>query len=102
MVSCLILSHKTIPLVTRRTILEAMLMLIDFEFAESTNDTTCVYLWNVKKKKVWQSALHLEFAGIDVGYGFGKQKKEAKEDAERILCIRNSMANKYEAEGERK
>lgn len=50
-----------------------------------------IFLWNVPKTAVWQAALDFELTNILTGYGNGKIKKEAENDAWQVLYKRLAL-----------
>lgn len=91
MVGCLILSYQLIEKSTIKLILNSLLQYKDYEVLKKSNKKSVVFLWHATKQDVWQSALDLEFAGIHVGYGFGRCKREAKDNASSILLKRHNF-----------
>ncbi|WP_164670011.1 hypothetical protein [Virgibacillus doumboii] len=85
MVSCLILYHDSITNLTKIMILRAIFLDKEFEIDIVDAGTTVIYIWNVNKMAIWQAALALETTNIKTGYGFGKRKADAWNDAMRIL-----------------
>ncbi len=66
----------------------------DYEINVIENNTVIIYLWNVNKIEIWQAAHHLESANIIAGYGFGKTKENALNNASNILEKRSDLDKK--------
>lgn len=49
------------------------------------NESLIIYAQQMEKIDVWQTLLNFEIEGITVGYGFGKNKKEAFHQAKKRL-----------------
>jgi len=94
MVSCLILFHSTITSSTKSKILRFMFHEDDYEINVIENNTVIIYLWNVNKIKIWQAALHFESTNMFAGYGFGKTKGKALNNASNILEKRSDLDKK--------
>lgn len=59
---------------------------IEFDIQE--NDKLYIYVYDVEKIKVWQMVLNIECEQIPVGFGFEKEKQEARRQAlERLKLI---------------
>lgn len=56
-----------------------------FEIHVLHRNTVIVYVWNVGRKQIWQAALLFESTDIITGYGFGRWKVEAIENAWDVL-----------------
>ena len=85
MVSCMILYHPTITSLTKSRLLRSIFHKDAFEIEVLDHRTMIIYLWNLQKIDVWQVAALLESVDIQLGYGFGNYKIEAKTDAKDML-----------------
>jgi len=94
MVSCLILFHSTITSLTKCKILRFIFHGDDYEINVIENNTVIIYLWNVKKIKIWQAAVHFESTNMFTGYGFGRTKENALNNANNILEKRSDLDKK--------
>ncbi|GGK03591.1 hypothetical protein GCM10007063_27330 [Lentibacillus kapialis] len=81
MVGCLILYHQTITSLTKIRILRAIFHEEDFEIHVMGSNTVIMYLWNVDKGVILQTALILETEFIETGFGFGNCKRNALKNA---------------------
>lgn len=88
MVSCLILYHPYISHLSITKILRAMFLNYPYETQVINHETTLIYVWEVGKIPIWQAAASFESTEIMVGYGFGKNQKEAHHRAWEIILTR--------------
>jgi hypothetical protein len=81
----MILYHSTITSLTKSRVLRAIFYGEEFEIEVLDAQSMIIYVWNVKKIDIWQAAVLLESADIQLGYGFGDYKIEARRNAEHVL-----------------
>lgn len=89
MVICLSLYHPTVSSLTKCKLLRMTFHEEDYEIDIYNSRTVLIYLWNIDMLRAQKMVRSFEFAQIDVGYGAGKFKKEAKE-----LALLHSNVNK--------
>src|SRR5699024_3147489 len=87
MIGCLILYHTKVTSLTKIKMLRFILKDEQFEINVVDNHTVIVFVWNVDKKFIFQTAVDFECASIATGYGFGKLKKEAEDEAKEKLQV---------------
>lgn len=85
MVSCLILYHSTITNLTKCKILRAIFHVEEFELQVMDNNTVIIYVWNINKEAFLEAVVNLETTDIELGYGFGNRKMNAKIEAEELV-----------------
>ena len=81
----MILYHPTVTCLTKSRILRSIFNGEEFEIEVLSPRTMLIYLWNVNKIEIWQTAALLESADIQLGYGFGDYKAGARTNAEEML-----------------
>lgn len=91
MISCLIIRGNNIKKLTRKQTLLSLLKHKDYEIEEHIDEQTVIFVWNERREVIWQYVFHLEFSGFEVGYGFGRNKSEAMEDAREIFKKRDQL-----------
>ncbi|RIU88800.1 hypothetical protein D1864_17020 [Oceanobacillus picturae] len=85
MVSCMILRHPTISNLTKCKMLRFLFHEVNFEIHVVKQDTVVIYVWNIQQTDFWQAAVMVAVTDIEVGYGRGFGKREARKKAEQVL-----------------
>ncbi|WBX80359.1 hypothetical protein PD280_00150 [Virgibacillus salarius] len=96
MISCMILHHLTITSLTKCKILRFIFKDHDFEIEVRGNNTVMVFVYNAEKMEIWQAAIAFETTNIIVGYGFAKEKSEARIQAEQMIITLLSFVEEKE------
>lgn len=97
MVSCLILQHSTITSLTKCKMLRFIFKDYVFEIEVLSKDTAISYIYDVEKHMVWRAFALFETTNMIVGYGFGKDKVEARWLAEDMLETWNTLLQQTES-----
>ncbi|MFD1170951.1 hypothetical protein [Oceanobacillus picturae] len=58
---------------------------VNFEIHVVKRDTVVIYVWNIQQTDLWQAAVMVAVTDIEVGYGKGLGKREARKKAEQVL-----------------
>lgn len=69
----------------------------EFEIHVRANNTVLVFLWNVPPATIQRATMDLEMADIALGWGEGKNKIEADNDAWKTLGQRITPAEKNDS-----
>src|SRR5699024_5032063 len=88
LVHCVILYHHTITNLTKCFLLRAIFHEEVFEIHVRACDKVVIFLWNVPEATIQRAASDFEMAAIITGWGEGKVKKEAENDAWEALAKR--------------
>lgn len=58
---------------------------VNFEIHVVKRDTVVIYVWNIQQTDLWQAAVMVAVTDIEVGYGRGFNKREARKKADHVL-----------------
>ncbi|MCG3421164.1 hypothetical protein ACTWPF_16625 [Oceanobacillus sp. M65] len=83
--SCMILRHPTISNLTKCKMLRFLFHEVNFEIHVVKQDTVVIYVWNIQQTELWQAAVMVAVTDIEVGYGKGFSKHEARKKADHVL-----------------
>lgn len=78
---CMILHHPSITRLTKSFILRTLFQAEDIEIEVMDASTTVIYLWNVRKERIWQATAYLESVNLTTVYSFADSKEEALKEA---------------------
>ena len=81
MVGCIIVELVNTPRKKLGDLFSPMIPVDQIETHVYDNGATLMYIHDVEKVKLWQVVMNLESEQIPVGFGFGKQKETAKQEA---------------------
>ncbi|GEM_PF-4606206 len=88
---CMILHHPSISRLTKSFILRIIFQAEDIEIEVMDASTTVIYLWNVRKERIWQATAYLESVHLTTVYSFAETKEDALKGA--LKHLRPSFTN---------
>lgn len=85
MISCLVLYHPSVTVLTKSKILRMMFCDFDFSIHVGKMQTVTIFIKDIEIENIWQAAALFGSTNILTGYGFGKSEKEAEIKAWQII-----------------
>lgn len=85
MISCMIIRHSSITNLTKFKLLRFLFYQANFEIHVAEKDTALIYIWHIQQTDLWQAVSILAVTDLEVGYGFGLNKREARKKADHVL-----------------